>query len=85
MTERNRATRRQDRLVKGARRVHEDRAQHGADHTCSCFDPIGKGKTFARFADHPAVCSNPDCCGNPRKSPYSEADGLPDKNAAPQQ
>ena len=63
--------RRHNRKVKGLRRVREDRAQHNGDKSCPCFaDEVldGRGATFARFADHPAVCSNPFCCGNVRKA-----------------
>lgn len=60
--------RRHNRHVKGMRRIKEDRAQHGNDHSCSCFDTSGRGRDFARFADYPKVCSNPGCCGNPRRT-----------------
>lgn len=63
--------RRHNRKVKGMRRVREDRAEHGGRETlCECFSPEtdrGRGAVFATFADHPKVCSNPGCCGNPRK------------------
>lgn len=62
---RNRGERQFTRQVKGMRRIREDRAQHGNDHSCPCF---GKdGRTFSRFADTPTPCSSPTCCGNPRK------------------
>lgn len=48
------------------RRIREDRAEHGADHSCSCFDTSGRGLTFSQFADNPKMCSG-YCCGNPRK------------------
>jgi hypothetical protein len=61
---RTRAERRYNRYIKGMRRIREDRAEHGSDLGCSCFDP--DGKVFARFADHPKQCSS-WCCGNPRR------------------
>lgn len=64
MSARNYAWRRAKRLTKGTRRIKEDRAQHGSDHRCACFNP--DGRTFARFADYPKTCSGP-CCGNPRR------------------
>jgi hypothetical protein len=65
---RTRAERRYNRYVKAMRRIHEDRAQHGSDLHCSCFDP--DAKEFARFADHPKNCSG-WCCANPRRK-YGE-------------
>lgn len=59
------AERRWNRYVKGMRRIREDRAQHGNDHSCACFETSGRGAIFARFADHPQLCSS--CCGNRRK------------------
>lgn len=66
---RTRAARRYNRAVKGRRRIREDRAQHGADRHCPCFDPEAdraRGKTFSRFADYPKA-SGCVCCGNPRR------------------
>jgi hypothetical protein len=60
----NKAGRQRARYVKGIRRIREDRAEHGSDHSCPCFRP--DGRTFDRFADTPAICSGP-CCGNPRR------------------
>ncbi|HEY3724992.1 MAG TPA: hypothetical protein VGN59_16700 [Acidimicrobiia bacterium] len=37
--------------MKAMRRIREDRAQHGSDRGCPCFEP--DGATFSRFADHP--------------------------------
>jgi hypothetical protein len=65
----NRAERRAARYVKGLRRLRVDRAEHGEDHSCPCFDEDagrGRGQIFARFADHPTACSG-WCCGNPRR------------------
>lgn len=60
--------RKHNRFVKGIRRIKEDMAQHGADHSCQCFEAVkGKGRVFSRFADTPKLCSNPSCCGNPRR------------------
>jgi hypothetical protein len=62
--------RKHKRFVKGMKRIKEDRAQHGRDHSCPCFSQQasrGKGAEFARFADTPKVCSNSTCCGNPRE------------------
>jgi hypothetical protein len=61
---RTRAERRYNRYVKAMRRIRGDRAEHGSDLRCSCFDP--DGREFARFADHPKIHSGP-CCGNPRR------------------
>lgn len=69
MTTRNYADRHWSRRVKGMRRMREDRAQHGEDHSCPCFDSEaqrGRGRTFSDFADTPKRCSSPTCCGNPR-------------------
>ena len=55
------AKRRYDRYVKGMRRIKEDRAQHGEDHSCPCFDTSGKGYTFSMFADTPKRCGK-SCC-----------------------
>jgi hypothetical protein len=55
------------RYVKGIKRIREDRAEHGDDHSCPCFfsdAQKGRGVIFSRFADTPAPCSNPWCCGN---------------------
>ncbi len=62
----NRAERQQARFTKGMRRIREDRAQHGSDHSCPCFTADGHGAAFARFADYPAICSG-SCCGNQRR------------------
>lgn len=64
------AIRRHNRLVHGMRRIKEDRAQHGEDHSCPCFNTAGSGYTFSMFADTPTRCSNPECCGNPRRSSW---------------
>jgi hypothetical protein len=53
----NKGDRQAVRLTKGMRRIHEDRAEHGSDHSCDCFSANGRGKVFARFADYPASCS----------------------------
>lgn len=46
------------------RRLNEDRNQHYNDLTCACWsDP----KAMARFKEQPQVCSEPGCCGNPRR------------------
>jgi hypothetical protein len=58
--------RKHNRHYKGMRRIREDRAQHGNDHSCLCFKTNGWGKVFSRFADNPQVCSK-ECCGNQRK------------------
>lgn len=66
---RTRTERRYQRYVKGIRRIREDRAQHGNDHGCLCFErdaQRGRGEVFAYFADTPTRCSS-YCCGNPRK------------------
>lgn len=63
---RTKLERRRARYLKGMRRIHEDRAEHGTDRSCPCFTANGRGRVFARFADHPKVCSGP-CCGNPRR------------------
>lgn len=62
----NRGERQAARHNKGMKRIKEDRAQHGNDHSCACFDTNGKGAVFARFADHPQICSG-SCCGNQRR------------------
>lgn len=62
----NRGERQTIRRTKGMKRIKEDRAQHGNDHSCGCFNTSGRGAEFARFADYPTVCSC-DVCGNPRK------------------
>lgn len=64
MGKKDRAQRQYDGFVHAMRRIKEDRAQHGNDHSCSCFEP--DGQTLSRFANHPKSCSGP-CCGNPRK------------------
>lgn len=46
------------------RRLKEDRNQHYDDLTCPCYTP---GKAMARFKEQPKTCSNPECCGNPRR------------------
>ena len=66
---RTRAYRRWIRSVKAWRRINEDRAQHGQSRDCPCWDESDMqtwGRTFARFADTPRLCS---CwmCANPRK------------------
>jgi len=66
---RNAAWRRHQRYVHGMRRLRQDRAEHGADTTCDCFNQDathGRGAVFDRFADHPQTCSGP-CCGNRRR------------------
>lgn len=65
----NYADRRYARHVKGMRRLRQDRAEHGSDHSCPCFAleaDQGRGSEFSRFADTPTLCSDPGCCGNPR-------------------
>jgi hypothetical protein len=54
---RTRAERRYNRYVKGMRRIREDRAQHGSDLWCECFDP--DGRVFSQFADNPQMIMNP--------------------------
>lgn len=65
-----RRDRRAKRRAKGMRRLLEDRLQHAVDANCPCLSDearSGRGKTFARFADTPKICSSPGCCGNPRR------------------
>lgn len=50
------------------RRLKDDRNQHYNDLKCACWtDP----KAMARFKEQPKVCSNPSCCGNPRRNRWS--------------
>ena len=54
---RPRAERRDNRYVKAMRRLREDRAQHGSDHSCPCFNP--DGRELSRWADTPKPTSAP--------------------------
>ncbi len=59
-----RAMHRHFTVVKMRRRLSEDRNQHYAQLDCPCYtDP----KAMARFKEQPKTCSNPICCGNPRR------------------
>lgn len=72
------AKRRFDRYVKGARRLAEDRQEHGEPTSCGCFEPDalkGRGYTFSVFADRPKLCSG-WCCGNPRRHHGNSKAGL---------
>lgn len=61
---RSRAFRRHQASRHMWRRLKEDRNQHYEDLTCSCWtDP----RAIARFKEQPTICSNPSCCGNPRR------------------
>lgn len=65
----NRGDRQMIRKTKGLRRLKLDQAEHGKLTDCPCFSTEanrGHGRTFARFADSPTLCSGP-CCGNPRR------------------
>lgn len=73
-----RAERRHYRRAKGLRRLLADRQSHLRDSTCPCLSPEARrarGKTFARFADHPKTCSA-YCCGNPRRHASSTRERL---------
>lgn len=73
----NKGERKRIRFFKGMRRLRQDIEEHSAYPTsygglpntsCPCQSSDsrrGRGRTFARFADYPKVCS---CamCGNPR-------------------
>ena len=60
----SRAERRHQAVRHMRRRLKEDRNQHYDDLTCACWtDP----RAMARFKEQPKVCSNPWCCGNPRR------------------
>jgi hypothetical protein len=55
------------------RRLKEDRNQHYDRLDCPCWtDP----RAMARFKEQPAVCSNPFCCGNPRRVRGKHKDAL---------
>lgn len=70
------AARRYNRYIKGARRIRADRAQHGNDRRCECFQAgDGRGRIFARFADHPKH-SSCLCCSNPRRLNGASLDEL---------
>ena len=46
------------------RRLKEDRNQHYDDLSCPCWhDKAAR----AAFKEQPKFCSNPLCCGNPRR------------------
>jgi len=61
---RSRSFRRFETRIHMMRRLKEDRNQHYAQLDCPCWtDP----KAMARFKEQPQVCSNPVCCGNPRR------------------
>ena len=50
-----------NRYTKGMRRIREDRAHHGRDRFCPCFDQDadhGRGITFSFFADTPTPFSD---------------------------
>lgn len=72
-----RAERRFNQYVKQQRRLKEDQAQHGGRAAmndprgsyCPCFDDK---RAQARFKDTPTPCSDPWCCGNPRRYGKSE-------------
>ena len=73
--------RRYKRYVKGIKRIREDRAQHGNDHSCDCFCPDtdkGRGQTFSRFADYPKSCS---CwmCTNDSSKEFKAGKYIPDE------
>ena len=81
MANRSYGYRRHTRYVKGIKRIREDRAQHGNDHSCACFCPSadkGKGAVFARFADYPKHCG---CwrCSNAAKGPWEDTHYVPDE------
>lgn len=61
---RGRARRRHEAETHMWRRLKEDRNQHYRDLSCACYRP---GKAMARFKEQPQKCSNPQCCGNPRR------------------
>lgn len=46
------------------RRLKEDRNQHYEDLSCPCWHDKG---AMAQFKEQPKRCSNPMCCGNPRR------------------
>lgn len=62
---RNRAYRRHQATRHMWRRLKEDRNQHYNDLCCPCWYDKA---SIARFKEQPQVCSNPVCCGNPRRS-----------------
>lgn len=61
----SRAIRRHQAIAHMMRRLKEDRNQHFNDLTCACYSP---GRGMSRFKEQPKTCSNPTCCGNPRRS-----------------
>jgi hypothetical protein len=61
---RSRAFRRHQAHSHMWRRLKEDRNQHYNDLTCACWTDL---KAMARFKEQPQTCSNPTCCGNPRR------------------
>ena len=73
--------RRYKRYVKGIKRIREDRAQHGDDHSCECFCPNadkGKGAVFARFADTPKDCGA-WMCSNAARGRWEDNHHVPDE------
>ncbi len=59
-----RALRRHQAISHMWRRLKEDRNQHYEDKSCPCWTDI---KAMARMKEQPKKCSNPWCCGNPRR------------------
>jgi hypothetical protein len=73
--------RRYKRYVKGIKRIHIDRAQHGNDHSCACFCPDadqGRGPVFALFADTPKHCQA-WMCSNAAAGPWEDNHYVPDE------
>lgn len=68
-----RALRRYQAYTHMARRLSEDRNQHYDRLDCPCYTDL---KTMARFKEQPKSCSNPTCCGNPRRLKGSIRDRL---------
>jgi hypothetical protein len=68
-----RAVRRHQAFTHMMRRLTEDRNQHYEDLSCPCYQP---GYGMAKFKEQPCHCSNPYCCGNPRKQKKSKIENL---------
>lgn len=70
---RTRAFRRHQTYRHMWRRLKEDRNQHYTRLDCPCYtDP----KAMAHFKEQPQTCSNPMCCGNPRRQKGSLSERL---------
>lgn len=81
MSNRNYDYRQAKRYAKGLKRIREDRAQHGADQHCPCFEAEvdkGKGKVFDRFATTPKDC-NHWICSSRAKGKWAESHFIPDE------